>query len=207
MERSEVMGTQRAPWWRTVVWGTLAAGASLVSLTFSELARRDEYGWEVMVLGLGLLVALTLPLVLLWRHRAPFAVTLAASAVALVLPVGTWTALVALGSLIGRRRGREVWWTAGAAAFANAVTVVRDTSGSSSATSLVKLLLAPAGASPGVEVDLGWWVAPLLVVLALAIAVGAGLAVRAPGGAGVRAGGPRRPARQRRAGGPAGPAA
>ncbi len=179
MERSTVISEQRAPWWRTVLWGTLCAAASLTSLAYSGLGNRTEYGWEVLLLGAGLLVALALPLLLLWRHRAPYAVTLVASAVAVALPVGTWTALVALASLIGRRRGPQVWWTAGAAAVATTVTVVRDTSGATSATSFVKLLFAPSGAAPGMEVTLGWWVAPLFIVVGIAIAVGSGLVVRA----------------------------
>ncbi len=170
---------ERAPWWRTLLWAFLCGLASLTTIAFSELAGRDDYGWQILLLTLGLLVALLLPLTLLWRHRAPFTVTLVATAVAVVLPVGTWTALVALGALIGRRRGREVWWTAGAVALATALTVVRDTRGSSSATSLVKLLFAPADAATGAKVELAWWVAPLLVGLATVIAVGAGLAVRA----------------------------
>src|SRR5699024_564558 len=77
-----------------------------------------------------------------------YAITLLASAVAVVLPVGAWTALVAAGSLIGRRRGREVWWAAGAAALATAVSVFRDARGGSSATSLIKTLLAPVDSGP-----------------------------------------------------------
>lgn len=179
MERSTVISARSAPWWRTVLWGTLCAGASLTSLAYSEAGHRTDVGWQVLLLGLGSLLALTLPLLLLWRHRAPYTVTLVASAVALVFPLGTWTALVALGSLVGRRRGTYVWWTAAAAAVATAVTVVRDTRGSTSSTSLVKLLFAPADAAQGAEVELGWWVAPLFVVLGMVIAVGSGLVVRA----------------------------
>lgn len=179
MDQRAVVTTRRPPWWRTVLWGTLCAAASVTSVTFSELARADEYGWQILLTGVVLLVALALPLVLVWRHRAPFAVTIVAAAVAAVLPIGTWTALAALASLLGRRRGREVWWTTGGVAVATLVTTVRDAHGSSSATSLLKTVFAPAQALPGTAVDLGWWVAPLFTVLSMALAVGAGLAVRA----------------------------
>ncbi|QDB78536.1 two-component sensor histidine kinase [Georgenia wutianyii] len=188
MERDAVVTEQRAPWWRTVLWGTLCAGASLTSVGFSELLRRDEYGWQVLLALLGLLLALGLPVLLVRRHRAPFAVTLVASAAAVVVPIGSWTALVGLGSLIGRRRGRQVRWAAAAAVAATVVSIVRDTRGATSATSLVKTVFAPADAAPGVKVVLGWWVAPLLVLLGVAIAVGAGLAVRAQRLAAVSAG-------------------
>lgn len=179
MERSTVVTGQRAPWWRTLLWGTLCALASLTSVAYAELLRRTEYSWELLLALTCLLVALGLPVLLVWRHRAPYLVTLVASAVAVVLPVGSWTALAGLGSLVGRRRGPDVWWTAAAAAVATTVSVARDARGSTSETSFLKTVVAPAGAEPGVKVELAWWVGPFVVALAMVVAVGAGLAVRA----------------------------
>ncbi len=187
MERSAHVPARPAPWWRTVLWGTLCALMSLTSFVFSETGQRAEDGAFLLVM-LGFFASLGLPLVLLWRRRAPYAVTLTAAATAVVLPVGSWTALVALGSLISRRRGPDVWWTTAAVAVATAVTVVRDAAGRTSATSLIKTLLAPAGAEPGTAVALGWWVAPLFLALGMAGAVGAGLALRAHRQATVSAG-------------------
>lgn len=187
MERRAQVPERRAPRWRTLLWGTLCALMSLTSFIFSETGQRAEDGPALLVL-LGFCVSLGLPLVLLWRRRAPYAVTLTAAATAVVLPVGSWTALVALGSLISRRRGRDVWWTTAAVAVATAVTVARDAAGRTSASSLIKTLLAPAGAEPGTAVALGWWVAPLFLALGMAVAVGAGLAVRAHREAAVSAG-------------------
>ncbi|HLS72612.1 MAG TPA: histidine kinase [Actinomycetaceae bacterium] len=174
-----VITTRRPPWWRTVIWVVLCAFASIMSVAFSGIDRRGESGGAVLLTLLAVAVALALPVALCWRHRAPYAITLLASAVAVVLPVGAWTALVAAGSLIGRRRGREVWWAAGAAALATAVSVFRDARGGSSATSLIKTLLAPVDSGPDVKVEVAWWVAPLFIGVGLAIAIGAGLAVRA----------------------------
>ncbi|WP_454086256.1 sensor histidine kinase [Georgenia sp. Marseille-Q6866] len=187
MEQRAQVPARPAPWWRTVLWGTLCAFLSLMSFVFSETGQRAEDGAVLLVL-LGFFTSLGLPLVLLWRRRAPYAVTLTAAATAVVLPVGSWTALVALGSLISRRRGRDVWWTTAAVAVATAVTVVRDAAGRTSASSLIKTFLAPAGAEPGTAVALGWWVAPLFLALGMAGAVGAGLAVRANRQAAVSAG-------------------
>lgn len=187
MERRGQVPERRAPWWRTVLWGTLCAFMSLMSFVFSETGQRADEGAVIIALT-GFFVSLGLPLVLLWRHRAPYAVTLSAAATAVVLPVGTWTALVALGSLISRRRGPDVWWTTAAVAVATGVTVVRDAAGRTSASSLLKTFLAPAGAEPGTAVTLGWWVAPLFLGLGMAVAVGAGLAVRAHREAAVSAG-------------------
>lgn len=178
MERSTHVPARPAPWWRTVLWGTLCAAMSMSSMAISELGASGE-GSAALLILVAALVSVTLPLLLLWRRRAPYAVTLAASAVAVVLPVGTWTALVALGSLVARRRGRDVWWTTAAVALATTVTVVRDARGRTTASSFIKTLLAPTGAEPGAEVTLGWWVAPLFIALGVTVAVGAGLAVRA----------------------------
>lgn len=177
MDQRHVVTTRRPPWWRTTLLGTLCAFASLLSVTFSEVLEA-EYGWQVLLGGFALLTALILPLGLLWRHRAPVTVTVLASALALLAPVGAWTALVATASLIGRRRGRQVWWAVAGAAVATVVTVARDVRGPSSQTSLIKLLFAPTEATSGVAVALGWWVAPLLVGLGTGVTVGAGLAVR-----------------------------
>lgn len=179
MDSRTVVTARRPPWWRTVLLGTLCAFGSLACVAISELSRSDEYGWQVLLVGVALLVALALPIVLVWRHRSPLVVTVVASVVAVVLPVGSWTALVAAGSLIGRQRGRDVWWAVAGAAVATVVTVARDVRGSTSQTSLLKLIFAPASARQPVAVDLGWWVVPLFAGLGVAIAVGAGLAVRA----------------------------
>lgn len=129
-----------------------------------------------MALGAGLGV----PVLLFWRHRYPYAVTLVAAAVAVVLPIGSWTALVALAGLVSRRRGEQVWWTAGAVTLATAVSVARDARGPDTASSLLKTVMGPAsvGAEP-VQVVLAWWVVPAAVALAMGVAVGAGLLVRA----------------------------
>src|SRR5699024_12095834 len=96
--------------------------ASLSSFVFSEAGQT-----EMALFGfLGILAALLLPISLCWRHRAPLAITLVASGAALVLPLGTSTALVALVSLLTWRSSRWVWPVTAAVTAATAVTFVRD---------------------------------------------------------------------------------
>jgi signal transduction histidine kinase len=125
-----------------------------------------------------LLAGLGVPLTLFWRDRAPFAVTLAAAAVALFLPIGTSTALVALGGLLYRRRGREVWWTAGAVAVATVASAVRDVRGPTKETSAFKQVFGPTALPGDVPLDLSWWVAAVSVLVFLGVAVGGGLLLR-----------------------------
>lgn len=177
MEQPAVVTEQRAPWWRTALWWALCVLASLTTLAYA--LPDPAYGWQMLVVLAGFAVAFALPTLLAWRHRHPYTVTLVASGAAVLLPVGGWTALVALGSLLGRRRGREVWWAAGAAAAATAVSVVRDVRNSFTGMSLIGVVLAPADAGPQAQVPVSWWTVPVCVALGMSVAVGAGLLVRA----------------------------
>src|SRR5699024_7355634 len=108
--------------------------ASLTSFVFSEA------GPDPAPLGgmLGFLSALLLPVSLCWRHRAPLAITLVASAVAVVLPLGTSTALVALVSLLTWRSGRWEWPVTAAVTAATAVTFTRDVLAPSAGTAFLQ---------------------------------------------------------------------
>lgn len=170
---------RRPPWWRTASYIALCAFASLISVAYSQAGQRTEHGWQIMFTLLLFLLSFAVPALLAWRHRAPQAVTLVAAGVAVVVPIGAWTALTALASLVGRRRGPQVWWTTVAVAAATAVSVVRDAQGPTMGTSLLKTLVGPASAPPTTPVDLSPWAPVAVVLLGVGVAVGTGLLVRA----------------------------
>ena len=172
-------GPQRAPWWRTAGYVAVCAFASLATAAYDPMVQRAEQGWQLMLGLVVLLLCLAVPALLIWRHQAPYLVTLVAAGVAVVLPVGAWTALVAMASLISRRRGPKVWWTAAAAAVATAVSVIRDAQGPTMDSSLLKLVMGPADAPSDTRVELSLWTLVGAVLLGVGVAVGAGLLVRA----------------------------
>ncbi|MFC4555486.1 sensor histidine kinase [Georgenia faecalis] len=179
MDVASVVTERRAPWWRTALLVACCAFASLTSLVFSELGQRAEDGGSMLLILVGFFACLLVPLALIWRHRAPYTVALTAVAAGIVLPLGASTALVALASLVGRRRGADVWWTAGAVAVTTTLAAVRDVTAPTMAESLLKSMLGPVGAPPGTVVELNWWVVPVVVSLGMGAALGVGLALRA----------------------------
>lgn len=175
------MTERRAPWWRTTVLVVACSFASITALAFSALGERADEESTAAAIAIVLVfpAAILVPLTLVWRHRAPYVVALVAGVAAIVLPVGATTALVALASLIGRRRGRHVWWVAGAVAVTTTVAAIRDVAAPTMQRSLIKTLIGPADAPPDAVVSLSWWMVPILVVIAMAAAAGTGLALRA----------------------------
>lgn len=149
----------------------LCAFASTSTLVFSEVGATAEPGAGVLVFAVAMLVVLSLG----WRHRAPLAITLVAAAVAIVVPIGTSTAVIALVSLFTRRFDRWLWWATAAVALATTVTYVRDLVAPTMESSLLKMLLGPPDAPPSTPVDLNWWVVPMMVALTMGTAIAAGL--------------------------------
>ncbi|MBZ2197919.1 sensor histidine kinase [Occultella gossypii] len=169
---------RRAPWWRTALLVVAAFCASIMSVAFSDWGQGISGENTGVALGL-FFAAIAVPALLGWRHRWPFLVTLVAAGVAVVLPVGTSTALFALVSLVAHRSGPRVWWTAGAVGVATMVTAIRDVLAETMAESFPKTMLGPTGAPPETPVELSWWFVPLAVALALGPAIGLGLVLRA----------------------------
>lgn len=171
----------RPPWWRTVLLIVAVAVCDLFPLVFSPLTstmQTTHSGSAALLFGLCLLLVLTLPVALVWRQRFPFRITLGAAAIPLVLPVGSMLALVSLASLIGRRRGPAVWWTAAAVAASTSAVYVADSLAQPRGASHIKMWLADQRIPSAAEVSLGG--AEVLVALALSVglAIGAGLLVR-----------------------------
>ncbi|TDE95064.1 two-component sensor histidine kinase [Occultella glacieicola] len=171
------VGARRPPVWRTVLLIAVCMFASLTSAVFSEWGQSS--GQNALAAFGVILIAPAVPLVLLWRHRAPMTVALVAAGLAILVPIGASTALVALASLIARRSGRRVWYVAGAVALALTVTAIRDLLAETMAESFLKTLLGPLDAPPTTAVTLSWWVVPIAVAVALVPAIGIGLLLRA----------------------------
>lgn len=182
MTKFEVIGDGRpAPWWRSALWVLLGGLATLLSLVFSpeshELSSGQADGPIVLViLGCGL--GVTLLVGLFWRHKIPFWLALGSGAISMLLSIGNALPLLALASLIGRRRGPAVWWTTGFIAVTSSAVVITDALAQPRAASFQKSIFAPATASPADIVPGSPLVVVLLVLTGLGISVGAGLLMR-----------------------------
>lgn len=165
----------RPPLWRTLLAGVGCAFASMVSVVFSAWGNPSDTGIAVLLL----LVAISAPVALGWRHCAPMALTLGAAALAVALPVGTSVALALLLSLFARRADGSVWWATAAVTVATAVTFTRDVLAPTAGQSFLQTLMLPADAAPSTVVELHWWAVPIATVLVVGPVVGIGLIWRA----------------------------
>lgn len=161
----------RPPIWRTILAIAACLLGTVASVVFSEWGQNANGGVSLLLMAL----ALGVPWALMWRHRAPFALTLGSASVAVLLPIGVSVAWVMLVSLLSHARGRREWWAVGAVATATAVTCARDVAAPTMSTSFLKTLFGPPDASPDTRVDLSWWVVPIAVVVIVGTAVGVGM--------------------------------
>ncbi|MGJ6980358.1 sensor histidine kinase [Aestuariimicrobium soli] len=178
LEFQSVGDGRRPPRWRAAVAIVPLAVCCLVSAAFSPLVHRvttpDAPGWLVLLSAVTMLACVVSPLALFWRHRLPFALTIAAAVAPLVIPIGNTLAYVLLACLLARRRGPAVWCTAALVAVTSATVVALDATAQPREASFAHALLGSGPSSEPV---------PALVILIAAIlfyaaAVGAGLAVR-----------------------------
>ena len=179
---SEIVGTgARPPWWRTALYILLTGFLGLLSVVFSPVSwamQQGASGSTTLLAALALLVAVGLPVILVWRHRSPFVTTLVATAVALVLPIGNALPLTALAALVGRRRGPAVWWTTGLVALITTWIVIADALAQPRGASWWKTLLGPQVGDPSQLIDLGVPEVAIIILLGLGLSIGAGLLVR-----------------------------
>lgn len=125
-----------------------------------------------------LIGAIVAVVVLRRRHAAPYAVTLVTASLPLILPLDATAALFALAALVRSRSGRLVWACATVVGVATAVALVRDASGRTTDSSLLKSMTSTHPPGQSVPVELSLWV-PLIVAAALVgVAVGTGLFMR-----------------------------
>lgn len=116
------------------------------------------------------LVGLVLAGGLVVRRRYPVQVCAAAAACAIVLPLDSLTALVALGWVVARRSGRSVWVCGALTAVATAAALIRDWRRTPD-----HVILATSDPVTDEAIVLPTWAFVLVGVLAVATAVGVGL--------------------------------
>lgn len=182
MWSSEVVGEGGAPpVWRSLLYCLLVFLGSTVSFAFSPTALAAQAGsnWGVLVSLAGFLVTLGACVALFWRHRFPFVLAVASALVPLALPIGNTLAFVALAALLGRRRGPATWWAAGLTGLTSVVVVLRDAAASPNGASLLKTVFAPRGAAESADTPAPVLAVVVFAALGIALAVGAGLLVRA----------------------------
>src|SRR5699024_10045198 len=105
------------------------------------------------------LLAMVVSVGALWqRHTAPYAATLVAAAIPLVLPLDATASLFTLAALLRSRRDRWAWACVGLVGVATTVALFRDASGGTTASSGLKMLLSGAH-EPGqaVAVEISLW--------------------------------------------------
>lgn len=177
-------GDVRPPWWRTFLLMIPSAFLSVSSAVFSRIAEQipaDGSGaiFSVLVGMTALLLAVLLPIGLAWRHRYPFALVFVAAGVSLVLPIGSTVSLVALATLIGRRRGTLVWVAGGVVALTTTWTAIFDALAQPRQASALKMIFGPAGADPAEPATIEPYAVAVIILVGLGMAVGAGLLTRA----------------------------
>ena len=179
---SETVGTgARPPWWRTVLYILATGFMSLVSVAFSPAAwnmQQSSSGSAVLVSAIGMLVAVVLPITLIWRQRNPFAVVLAPAIASVILPLGNALPLLSLATLIGRRRGPAVWWTTALLVATSSWVVVADALAQPRGASFLKSTLGPQNLDRSLPVDLSPFEVIVVIVLGLVLSIGSGLLVR-----------------------------
>lgn len=168
----------RPAWWRTLLFALAAAALSLVSAAFSRPVWDLQHGGSGGLAVLGALAAIGLPVMLIWRHRIPFTCTLVAAGASLLLPIGNALPLLALATLIGRRRGPAVWWTTACVALTSTWVVLEDARAQPRGASFLKLVFGPSHGDPARDASLTVFEIITAIVLGLAISIGAGMLVR-----------------------------
>lgn len=116
--------------WRTILLALISAFGGLICIVFSPAGFRagTPAGTDIdaAVVIVALILDIALATALVWRHRIPFGLTIAAALGAVVMPIGTMPALIALAALLGRRRGPATWWCTALVAVITVVDAILD---------------------------------------------------------------------------------
>lgn len=170
-------GWLRGSWWRSVLWTVACLVSTTLAVAVGEpradrAAGRvpDEIasgGWLLLwLLGMALIVLLW------WRRRWPWQITVVASIVTLATPLDPLVALVAL---------MQVWIRSGWVAIASCTALVtaatfaatwRDTRGESAIESVWWVLFA--GDQEAVMGSFAWWVPVVITAVVVALFAGIG---------------------------------
>ncbi len=155
----------------------LALGTALTKWT--EDSSTGELNAIQNILILAAMVGSVVAVVALRRrHTSPYAVTLVTASLPLVLPLDATAALFALAALLRSHSGRRVWACVAAVGLATTVALLRDASGATTDSSMLKSMTSSHSPGQAVPVDLSLGV-PLIVATVLLVAsVAAGLLMR-----------------------------
>ncbi|MCS4276587.1 signal transduction histidine kinase [Mycetocola sp. BIGb0189] len=164
----------------TTIW--VAVGIFFAVLPFGQHIGNEDRGIPptspgiALAAGIGALLMIGAAILLVWRTRYPYLVTAIAAGIALFLPSTPVPALIALVSVLHRRRGPWVWIMTGAVALACGVSTRWDAQ--STSNSLMSTF-AGRGASPDEVLATLPWAVPLSVFLLMLPFVATGLLLRA----------------------------
>lgn len=175
----EQVGTGARPaWWRTLLYVLAAVVMSVVSAAMSRPVWDLNHDGSGGVAVLSLFAALGLPVMLCWRHRIPFTCTLVAAGASLLLPIGNGLPLLALATLIGRRRGPAVWWTTACVTLTSIWVAVADARAQPRGASFLKTIFGPQHTDPAQNASFTVVELVIVIVVGLAVSIGAGMLVR-----------------------------
>ncbi|WP_137121375.1 sensor histidine kinase [Segeticoccus rhizosphaerae] len=129
-------------------------------------------------LALAFLAGAAVAVSMTWRRRWPLWVTMGAAAAALLFPLDVLGLLIGLTHVVARLRGRAVWAGGLAAGLGTTASVWRDAHGHAPGTSFWGDVFVGSSASGATSTALSWWAQGLIVVVLVALSVGAGLFLR-----------------------------
>lgn len=168
---------RRPPIWRSVLFGILGALGALISAVFSPTGH-DGTGWALLISVAALFAAVTLPAALFWRHKRPFELTIGVAVLSMLLPIGNSFPLIALGALLGRRRGPAAVSTTVLVGVSSAWVVIWDALHQPIAASVIKTISSPQGVDPTTNATAPPLAVLVMWLLSFGIALGLGLLVR-----------------------------
>ncbi|KRE35346.1 hypothetical protein ASG73_16760 [Janibacter sp. Soil728] len=177
MDKETLQRWGRASWWRSVLWTFACLMSTTLAVAMGE-PRADRLGGRVpdeMASGAWLLfwlVGMLLIVVMWWRRRWSWQITVIASLVTLAVPIDPLVALVVLLQVWIRCRWSIVAGCTALVAVATFVATWRDTRGHSQAESFWWVLLgSDPTATPG---PFPWWAPVMITVLVVALFAGIG---------------------------------
>lgn len=177
-EFQKVGSDTRPPVWRTVVVAALVVVCEFVCIVFSPWGQRaggtSASDLDVAVTVLSCLAGLGMAVLLVWRARWPFTITVVAAVLAAVLPVGSVPALFMLASLLGRRRGPATWWCIGLVAVTTAADVYCDAVSQPVGASVAGTFFNGSSHPEAVN-HISWMTMVLVWLFWMAVSIGAGM--------------------------------